>query len=88
MLNQFVVIGRLQEIKESGVIVITQQSKFKNEEGIYETIENSFQLSGSILESTIEYIKKGDLIGLKGIIRNNELVVEKITFLSSRKEEE
>lgn len=87
MLNNFVVVGRLQEIKEEGVI-LTHQSLFKNEEGIYETFENEYVLSGSILENTKEYCKKGDLIGIKGSIRNNTLYAERITFLSSKKEEE
>ena len=88
MLNNVVVIGRLQEIKEGGILALATQSSFKNADGEYEKYINEFQLIGGILENTIKYCKKGDIIGVKGTLRNNKVVAEKITFLSSNYKED
>ena len=53
-----------------------------------------------IAENTVEYVKKGDLIGVKGHLQNRnieidentkrqavEVIAEKVTFLSSNKKE-
>lgn len=86
MLNNVVIIGRLQEIKEGGILVLATPSSFKNDDGEYETYINEFQLMGGILDNTKKYCKKGDLIGVKGTLRNNIVIAEKITFLSNNKE--
>lgn len=87
MLNQVITLGRLQEIKEGGILVLASQSNFKNADGEYETYINEFQLNGAILDNTKEYCKKGDIIGVKGYLKNNKVIAEKITFLSSKKED-
>lgn len=97
MLNQIVLVGRLYEIKEIGesnvLITLATPRPFKNENGEYETDYIDILLRGNIAKTTLEYCKKGDLIGARGRIENlKESVVpaiigEKITYLQSNKGE-
>lgn len=95
MLNQIVLVGRLQEIKEEekGVsITLIVPKSYKNEEGIYEEDYIPVRLFGNVAKNTIEWCNKGDLVGIKGRIQAKdndiEIVAEKLTFLSSKKEDE
>lgn len=104
MLNQFVVVGRMvsdPEIKEAesgnkiSIITLACPRSFKNTDGEYDTDFIDIVLWESIAEKTTQYVKKGDLVGIKGRIQSyveNEVkhlenVAEKVTFLSSKKEE-
>ena len=96
-MNQFIIVGRIVKDleKDSNVITIVIQRHYKNENGEYETDFVDVAIDGTLAKTTIEYCKKGDIIGVKGSIRsdiiNNEkkmiLVAERITFLSSKKED-
>lgn len=101
MLNQIVLVGRLyNEIilnkdengKKSAEIILAVPRSFKNENGVYETDFIKCILLNGIAENTLEYCKKGDVIGIKGRIEGQDgkinIVAEKVTFLSSNKEEE
>ena len=72
---------------------------FKNSDGIYETDFIKCTLWNGIAENTAEYCKKGDVVGVKGRLQTNnyidsndvkkygiEVKAEKVTFLSSKKE--
>ena len=73
---------------------------YKNSNGEYETDFIRCVLWDAIAKSTAEYCKKGDIVGIKGRIQVSsyekegkkeyitEVIVEKITFLSSRKSDE
>ena len=101
MLNQIVVIGRLVQDPEivelengskSANIKLAVPRSFKNEKGEYETDFIPVVLWNGVAENTKEYCHKGDLIGVKGRIEGQDdkviVVAEKITFLSSKKEDE
>jgi single-strand DNA-binding protein len=94
MLNQIVLVGRLVNIEsdEKTIITLAVPRSFKNSEGEYETDYIPVTLWGTIAKNTEEYCKKGDLVGVKGrVVGENgtiELVAEKVTFLSSKKEED
>ena len=111
MLNQLVIAGRLTsnpEIKEleNGkkvcTITVAVPRSFKNADGIYETDFIRCTLWNGIADTTTEYCRKGDIVGVKGRIQTStyenekgeknytmEVVAEKISFLSSgRKDEE
>lgn len=102
MLNQVVMVGRLTsdpEINEVendrkvATITLAVQRSYKNAEGVYETDFIKCTLWNGIAENTAEYCKKGDVVGVKGRLQclsGNELqvVAEKVSFLSSRKEED
>ncbi len=108
MLNQVVFVGRLTkdpEIFETETgkkrtrIVVAVNRSFKNMDGIYETDFISCILWNGVAESTCEYCKKGDVVGVKGRLQTNtvekdgetkyyvEVIAEKVTFLSNKKEE-
>ena len=102
MLNQVVLVGRLTKIKkektENGankvVITLATPQSFKNVDGCYDTNFINCVLFGQVAESTIDYCKKGDLIGIKGRLQRIdtskpiEIIADKVMFLSSRKESE
>lgn len=101
MLNQIVLVGRLvqdPEIKElengNKVTNITLAVKrsYKNSDGIYETDFIPCIVWNKMAENATEYCRKGDIIGVKGRLQRlegNELqvIAERITFLSSKKED-
>ncbi len=108
MLNQFVVVGRLAkdpELRqtESGKnvtnITLAVPRSYKNSNGEYETDFIDCVLWSTVAESTSEYCKKGDLLGVKGRVQTRkiqtddekvkqvtEIIAEKVTFLSSKKQ--
>lgn len=105
MLNQLVIIGRLvrdPELRktENGKnvtnITLAVPRSYKNVNGEYDTDFVECTLWSGVAESTTEYCKKGDLLGIKGRIQTRviekenekknyvtEVVAEKVTFLSS-----
>ena len=107
MLNQAVLVGRiakdleLKETEKGKVVNITLAvpRSFKNYKGEYDTDFISCVLWKGVAESTVEYCKKGDLVGIKGRIQTRdveledethkkyvEVIAEKVTFLSSKKD--
>ena len=95
MLNQVILVGRLVEIKEEGkkaIITLAVPQSFQNVDGEYDTNYIECILFGSVAKNTIEYCKKGDVIGIKGRIQRlgeepMGIIAEKVTFLASSKGE-
>ena len=92
MLNQIILVGRLQEdIKDSQINLVVSRP-FKNEEGLYENDIIPCELFKGLVENAKEYCKKGDIIGVKGRLQTKDdkviIIAEKLTFLSSKKVEE
>lgn len=78
MLNQTVIVGRIAkdpELRETENgkkvtnVTLAVPRSFKNANGEYETDFISCVLWKGIAESTVEYCKKGDLVGVKGRIQ-------------------
>ena len=101
MLNQLVLVGRIAEeiqIKENedgqkkSIITVAVPRSYKNENGEYDTDFIDCILWNMVAENTAEYCRKGDMIGVKGRLQNQEnkliVVAEKVTFLSTNKKEE
>ena len=90
MLNQVILVGKVKEIK-GGKIKIAVNRTFKNEEGIYESDIIPVVLSGCLNETFKDYCKVDDVIGVKGRLESTErkiyVCAEKVTFLSTKKEE-
>ena len=80
------------EDKKYSLITVAVTRSFKNVEGVYETDFIPVVLWKGIAEQTCEWCKKGDLIGIKGRLQMEEdkieIIAEKVTFLSSKREEE
>ena len=97
MLNQIVLIGRLTENvnvetedgKQKSIITLAVKRNFENEDGVCETDFINCILWNGIASSTAEYCKKGDLIGIKGRVQEEdgkmEIIAERVTFLSNKK---
>lgn len=110
MLNQIVIAGRLtsdpvmeetEDGKKVSSIVVAVPRNYKNVDGMYDTDFIKCTLWNGIAESTSEYCKKGDIVGVKGRIQTDSyeteegnkkytmnVVAEKISFLSSSKSHE
>lgn len=87
-MNQLCLVGRLQEInQEGGYIVLKQTSNYKNTEGVYEEYTNKIMLFGEVLNNLVEYCKINDIVGVRGRIENNIIKGEKISFLTSKRED-
>lgn len=109
MLNQIVVVGRL--VKEPELIktendrnvtniTLAVPRSYKNENGEYKTDFIDCTLWNNVAETTTEYCKKGDLIGIKGRLQSStyedegktvkrmQVIGEKVTFLSPAKSKE
>ncbi len=106
MLNQAVLVGRLVKDPElyeteSGKkvthITLAVPRSFKDVNGEYQTDYIDCTLWQGIAESTVTYVKKGDLIGIKARIQSRnitdedekkktimEIIADKVTFLSSK----
>lgn len=97
MINQVMLVGRIANDinEEDNNITVAITRSFKNENGEYETDFIDVEIRGTIAKTTTEYCKKGDIIGVKGSIRSEIidnvkkmiLVADRITFLSSKKED-
>lgn len=102
-MNQIVLVGRLSkepELRETedgkkvSNITLAITRNYKNAEGEYDTDFIDCVLWNSIAENTVEYVNKGDIIGVKGRVQTNitdgkkhtNIVAEKVTFLSSKKD--
>lgn len=101
MLNQLVLVGRLtdkpeivetEEGKKYGTVTLAVPRSFKNDEGVYETDFIPCVLYNGIVQQVSEWLKKGDLVGVKGRVQAEEgkiqFIAEKVTFLSTKKGDE
>ena len=87
MLNQFVLIGRLKNITENEIeLKVKKAYKDENEEYKEYTLKISISNMFQNLKDNIEI---DCVVGVKGRIEeNNELVAERVTFLSGKNETE
>lgn len=89
-------IKELENESKVSYITLAVPRNYKNSEGIYETDFITCKVGYPICDTVKEYCKKGDLVGVKGRVQTRneqekyiiEIVAEKVTFLSSRKEAE
>ena len=105
MLNQVVLVGRLvkdpelietETEKKMSRITIAIPRSFKNMDGEYETDFVNCILWDIVAKNTVEYCKKGDIVGIKGRIQSNvvekddekkyyvDVIAERVTYLSSK----
>lgn len=107
-MNNFFGVGRLvkdveirhtQPDKICAIYTIAISRPYKNQNGEYETDFINCESWGNIANTMNDYLKKGDMVGVKGSLRtdsymdkNNEkkyrtyVNVDKVTFLSTKKE--
>lgn len=91
----------LEEERSVANITVAVPRAFKNADGEYETDFIDCELWNAVANNTAEYCKKGDVIGVKGRLKTEvytkddgttakitKVIAERITFLSSKKENE
>lgn len=99
MMNQVVLVGHLtrnpHSITSDGkakiITSIAVRRNFKNSDGEYVEDFIPVTIWQGIASQICELCKKGDVIGIKGIVRYDdelEIVAEKVTFLSRSRNEE
>lgn len=94
-------VVKSEEGKERSQITLAVPRSYKNADGEYDTDFVDCILWGGVAENTAEYCHKGDIVGIKGRIQTNtyetesgekkkstQIVAEKVTFLSSSKNNE
>ena len=98
-LAQDIDIKTLDSGKEVTRVALAVNRSFKNPDGIYETDFFDCILWDGLAKNAGEYCKKGDTVGIRGRLQTSsyekdnvkhkvvEIIVEKLTFLSSRKNE-
>ena len=107
-MNQVVLVGRLTsdlEIKETesgkklSTMTLAVQRSYKNVDGEYEADFVDIVIWDLVAENTVEFCRKGDLVGIRGRIQTStyeaddgtkrkvtEVVADRVSFLSSKKE--
>ena len=100
MTNYVVLVGRVSNIedivslnsKKYTYITLAIPREYKNEFGVYDTDFIMCETTGNIAEKIKTFVKKGDLISVKGRIENedfisntrNKVIVDKVVFLSTK----
>ena len=101
MLNQVVLVGRMineievkqnEEGRKQSIITLAVNRIYKNVDGEYETDMIPIILWYGIAENVKEYCKKGDVVGIRGRLQVIDeklyVIADKVTFLSSKKNDE
>lgn len=101
MLNQVIIVGRISElirISDDYInMIISVPQSFKNKDGEYGVDLIDCKLIGNITNTTNDYCKIGNVVGIKGRLKINndknnnriiEVIAEKVSFLGSKKVDE
>ncbi len=98
-LAQDIEVKKLESGKEVNKVALAVPRSFKNSDGLYETDFFDCILWEGLAKNASEYCKKGDTVSVRGRLQTSsyevdnikrkvvEIIVEKLTFLSSRKAE-
>ncbi len=88
MHNMVYLIGRIKSLKDNHIELAVNRS-FKNEKGEYETDIINCEIHGTMGDNLRQYCSKGDLIGIRGWLKQGGIVVvEKASFLSTNKKKD
>ena len=99
-LAQDIEVHRLENGKEVTRVSIAVTRSFKNPDGVYEVDFIDCILWDGLAKNISDYCKKGDTVGVRGRLQTSvyekddqkhkitEVVVERLTFLSSSKQED
>lgn len=103
LIGRLVADPEVKELEKSKVVNITLavQRRFKKEDGSYETDFIDCVVWNELASNLKEYCKKGDLVGVSGRLqtttytdkeekkrKTTEVIVEKLSFLQTKKTEE
>ena len=86
--------------KKVSRVTLAIPRSFKNMDGEYETDFISCTLWDAVAKSTVDYCKKGDIVGIRGRVQSStveengekkyriDIIAERVTFLSSKRPDE
>ena len=92
-------INELENGNKVSYITLAVKRSYKNSDGIYETDFIPCIIWNGVAENVAEFCRKGDLVGIKGRLQTDtyekdgknitklNVIAEKVTFLSSKKED-
>jgi len=84
MVNSVMLVGRLKEFKNEN-LTLTVARPYKNEKDKYENDNLIIHISGGLAKNVKSYCHRGDVVGIRGSVREGNIIeAEKITFLSSK----
>ena len=88
-MNHVAVIGNIQEIKEN-IIIISSRVEIADDK--YEQNIIPVEVYNGIYDGIKKYCHIGDVVGVRGRIqtkdgKNMKILAEKVTFLSTKKED-
>lgn len=98
-LTRDITVNKSENGYKVATISLAIPRSFKNSDGDYDTDFIDCTAFDNIAENTSEYCSKGDIVGVKGRVQSRviekddkkeyimEIIAEKVTFLSSKKEE-
>lgn len=98
-LTRDITVNKSESGYKVATISLAIPRSFKNNDGEYDTDFIDCTAFDVIAENTSEYCSKGDIVGVKGRIQSRvvekddkketitEIIAEKVTFLSSKKDE-
>ena len=94
-------LEELEDGKKVTTVVLAVNRNFKNADGVYDTDFIRCVLWNSVASTTTDYCKVGDVIGVKGRLQTSkyedenkkthyltDVVAERVTFLSTKKQKE
>lgn len=92
MLNNIILVGRVtqQPTPQTKTLTIATERSYKNTNtNTYDTDFFNIALSDNLMQTAINYLKEGDLVGVKGHLETNEkeikIICDRLTFLSSNR---
>lgn len=98
-LTRDIVVHKADSGSKVATISLAIPRSFKNSDGVYDTDFIDCISFDTVAENTSEYCSKGDIVGVKGRVQSKvvekedkkenvlEIICEKVTFLSSKKQE-
>lgn len=94
MMNNITLVGKIvdKKINQDNILTVdvSVSRKYKNSDGVYDADIIPVQITGSTAESTNSYCRIGDIIGIRGSLKNNDgninVCTDKVTFITVKKE--
>ena len=98
-LTKDVQVNKSEKGKQVASLTLAIPRSFKNMNGTYDTDFIECTIFDNIAQNTSEYCHKGDILGVKGRVQSRlvekenekrnviEVIAEKVSFLTSKKEE-
>lgn len=88
MLNNLVLVGRVAQPVTKTLTIATERSYKNPDTGLYDRDFFNITVSDNIMKNAIDYLKEGDLVGIKGHLETTtttneiKIICDRLTFLS------